>query len=142
MDPQPGVLSVADNVSIREYVERIMAEADLRYQQRFDAQQEGLKQALSAAKEAVVKAETSTDERFRNTNEWRQTYDDLASKKLGRDEYESAHKVLEDKIASLEKRINLSEGRDTGISASVATGIAVASFLVALALVLWNILHR
>jgi hypothetical protein len=113
-------------------------EYDLRYQQRFDAQQEGLKQALAAAKEAVSKAEVAMEKRFDNTNEWRQTYDDLANKKLGREEYFTAHQVIEDKIAQLQKRVDTTEGNKTGVGELRSTAIAI----LALAIAAWVALHH
>jgi phosphopantetheinyl transferase (holo-ACP synthase) len=125
-------------VSLREYFEKLLIEYDLRYQQRFDASQEGIKAALQAAKEAVVKAEVAMEKRFDNTNEWRHTYDDLAQRKLGREEYITAHKVLEEKITQLQKRVDTKEGSNSGIGVAVSTGIAVAAVLATV----WLALHR
>ena len=129
-------------ISLREYLETLLREYDLRYQQRFEASQESIKAALEAAKEAVSKAEVAVEKRFDNTNEWRQTFDDLAQGKLGRAEYLTAHKGLEDKIGALEKRMDLAEGKTIGTSGVVALVIAIAGVLVGAMIALWNVFHR
>lgn len=68
--------------TLREHMAALLVEVDLRYQQRFDAQQraldaallsakEAVQAALQAAKEAVRKAEDSTEKRLGLLNELR-----------------------------------------------------------------------
>jgi hypothetical protein len=127
-----ATLSQSEAVSLREYFEQLLREYDLRYQQRFDASQEGIRQALQSAKEAVVKAETAMERRFDNTNEWRKTFEDLANRKLGRDEYMAAHEAVVEKIAVLEKRANMKEGTQAGMAVIITGLIAGAAAIVAL----------
>ncbi len=125
-------MSQSEVVSLREYFEQLLKEYDLRYQQRFDASQDGIKQALTAAKEAVVKAEAAMEKRFDNTNEWRRTYEDLATKKLSRDEYVTHHEALNEKVANLQKRIDVREGSSSGMGVVVTAAISVLAAVVAL----------
>lgn len=67
-----------------KHLAQIMNERDSQYRQRFDAQEKAVAAALAAAKEAVVKAETASDRRFENTNEWRATVNDILKRNEGR----------------------------------------------------------
>lgn len=69
-------------VSLKEHFERLLAEKDLRDQQRFDAQEKALtaalnadrlavQAALTAQEKAVTKAEVAADKRFDLINELR-----------------------------------------------------------------------
>lgn len=66
----------------------LLHERDIRYAQRFDAQQE-----------AIAKAEESNEKRFQNTNEWRQTINDRDQKFMPRMEYDRAHEELEKRLS-------------------------------------------
>jgi hypothetical protein len=68
--------------TIRAHFEAVLAERDLRYQQRFDAQEKALdaalasaekqvNQALTSAQQAVDKAEAAAERRFASVNEFR-----------------------------------------------------------------------
>jgi hypothetical protein len=58
----------------------LMAERDLRHQQRYEASSEALDSALGCAKEAITKAEAAYEKRFDNTNQWKQTFSELSGK--------------------------------------------------------------
>jgi hypothetical protein len=74
------------DVSLKEYFEALLADRDLRYQQRFDAQSKAIQDALTAAEKAVVKAEVATEKRFEGVNEFRQTLSDQAANFISRKE--------------------------------------------------------
>jgi DNA-binding SARP family transcriptional activator len=101
-------------------VERVNAlrtlidERDVRYNQRFQAQQEALTAALSAAKEAVAaallaadravsKAELAAEKRFESVNEFRGALSDQTAKLLPRVEADARFSNLEEKINRLDK---------------------------------------
>jgi hypothetical protein len=99
------------------HIAALLTEADLRYQQRYDAQQkaleaallaakEAVQAALAAAKEAVLKAEISADKRLELLNELR----------VGVATTEQLD-ALEKLVADLSKRLDRSEGRSTGLTA-------------------------
>lgn len=120
-------------VSLRAHVAALFAEANLRNQQRFDAQEKALlaaltadrlavQAALQAQEKAVVKAEVAADKRFDLINELRVG---IAT----RDEVQALEKivnVLRDEVTSLR-----SETR--GASAGRATLFTVGGLVIALA---------
>jgi len=61
--------------------------------------------AMTAAEKAINKAELATEKRFEGVNEFRDTLSDQAATFLARTEYISGHKVLEEKMNSLDRRI-------------------------------------
>lgn len=109
------------------------------FEQRLTDQDKAVQAALTAAKEAVLKAENATDKRFDSVNEFRQQLNDQTNTFLSRPEYNAQHKALEDKVSDLTDRVNTTDGKSSGVSASwgylvgflgiAATIIAIASRL-------------
>lgn len=111
---------------------RLLAEMDLRYQQRYDAQIKALNAALLAAekavatallsaKEAVNKAETAAERRFASVNEFRAQLGDQAATLMPRVEAEQRIASVAEKIGAtdvrmgeLTRRVDLREGRSGG----------------------------
>jgi hypothetical protein len=98
---------------------------DLRYQQRFDAQEAALRAALlaaekavgtalTAAEKAVNKAEISAEKRFEAVNEFRGQLNDYQAMLLPRTEYNAAHQALAEKITDLSSRVDKTEGSTRG----------------------------
>jgi hypothetical protein len=98
-----------ESVPIREYVDRRLADKDLRDQQRYDAQTKALEAAmvaadkavqaaLLAAEKAVNKAEVAAERRFESVNEFRAQLGDQAKTFMPRSEYEVQHSALADKM--------------------------------------------
>lgn len=116
--------------------QRLMAEMDLRYQQRYDAQikaldaallaaEKAVQSALTAAQQAVAKAETAAEKRFESVNEFRAQLSDQANTFVPRAEYEARMVTVADKISemggfinTLAARIDLREGRSGGQDAA------------------------
>jgi len=95
----------------------MLAEKDVRDQQRFDAQQLALRDALTAqekavnaaltaAEQAVQKAETAAEKRFDAVNEFRAQLADQAQTFMPRNEAQVLIDGQNDKIGGLETRIN------------------------------------
>lgn len=114
------------DVPLKEHLEVLVNELDKRQQQRFEAQQVAVKDALTsqekavaaalaAAKEAVAKAETASEKRFDAVNEFRQTLTDQTNTFLPRPEYNAQHKALEDRVTDLTDRINTKDGKSSGM---------------------------
>jgi hypothetical protein len=66
-----GIMRRADGVELKDHVACLLEEIDKRYEQRFEAQEEATRAALASAQLAVDKAEETTREWQRNSNEWR-----------------------------------------------------------------------
>ena len=99
------MLGVEDRVTIA-YITTLLAEMDLRYQQRFDAAnkaveaafmaqqtamqtaltaaEKAVQSALSAAEKAVTKAEVAAEKRFDGVNEFRKAYQDIIALQMPR----------------------------------------------------------
>lgn len=132
--------------------------ADLRYQQRFEAQSDALTAALQAAKEAVqaaqaaadravAKAEAAADKRFEALNELRQMLNDIVATMLTRNEAKQQFEAVAEKIDAvsshngrLEGRLDTMQGVDSGsramkqeTKALIGMGITILLALLALA---------
>jgi hypothetical protein len=132
-------------LSIKAAVEASQVAADLRYQQRFEAQsdalaaaflsqqtamqtalktaQEAVQAALAAADRAVSKAELAADKRFEALNELRQMLNDMVATLFPRTEAVQQFKTVSEKIEGNAKRIEIIEGR-LNISAGEGLGSA------------------
>jgi len=92
-------------VTLLEHIKALLAQMELRYQQRFDAQTSAINAALQAAKEAVTKAEMATERRFASVNEFRQTLSDQAATFISRTEFNA-----------LKERMDREAGHQGGLS--------------------------
>lgn len=125
-------------IGLREYIEALLTQMDLRYQQRFDAQGQALtaallaaekavQTALIAAEKAVDKANTANEKRFESVNEFRQALTDQTASFPSRVELQA----LAQRVSDLTDRLNKSEGRAGGASALWGYLIAAAAVTVA-----------
>jgi phosphopantetheinyl transferase (holo-ACP synthase) len=92
---------IPQRVPIKEHFEAILVEKDKRYEQRFNDQEKAVSAALTAAKEAVVKAETAAEKRFDSVNEFRKTLSDQTSTFIPRPEYTQRLNSMDEKINSI-----------------------------------------
>ena len=128
----------------RDAQTRLENERDLRYQQRWEAQnkavetamiaaEKAVNAALQSAERAVGKAEIATEKRFESVNEFRAQLADQSSTLLTRTEYLAGHKALEEKITGVKEN----QSASTGASQAVANGwkyvLAAGMFLLGLA---------
>jgi hypothetical protein len=149
----------------RRYVELRTAD-DLRYQQRFDAQEKAVRDALAAAKEAVtaaltaadravIKAEDAATKRFDAVNEFRGQLADQAAGFMPRAEYTVQHRAMMEKLddairRSDERYASIVNAQTALLSQQVgssttgdryrATILAVAAILVSVSAVLTAVL--
>ncbi len=111
--------------TLHSLVLRLFSEKDLRDQQRFEAQQKALTDALLAqekavsaallaANTAVGKAETANEKRLDAVNEFRGQLKDQAFTFLTRDAADARFSALVESISELKDRANRSEGRGAG----------------------------
>ena len=113
---------MTDTVPLLDHMLALMTEADVRYQQRFEAQTTAINAALLAAEKAVTKAEIAADKRFELLNELR----------VGVATKEQVD-ALEKRINEQAARLDRTEGRSGGLNAG--WGYLVGGFGVLLALV-------
>jgi hypothetical protein len=141
--------------SLKEYVLALMSQHDrrltelgmeknLRDEQRFQAQQTAVRDALTAqqqsvgaallaAQDAVNKAETAAEKRFDAVNEFRAQLADQAATLMPRQETQVLLDNLAQRITSLERRINEAGGRSSGLDAAWGYAIGALGFLIAVA---------
>ena len=123
---------------VKKLLIALIIERDLRHNQRFDAQEKAVAAALSAAKEAVEKAEAAADKRFEAVNEFRGTLSDQARTFATRAELGAALKGLDDKIYELKARADIAGGRQAGLSSGWAILIGAVSLAGAILAMLWR----
>ncbi len=130
--------------TLRQDLSRILDEMDRRYQQRYEAQQEGVAAALAAqekavnaaliaADRAVIKAELAAEKRFESVNEFRATLSDQAANLMPRLEAESRIQTIADKLAEVTDRLNRSEGKGTGLASAGSIMVAVIGVMIGVA---------
>lgn len=137
-----------------DYLLALIASADKRYEQRFEASQKALDAALTAQKEAttaafaaqekainaalasaeraVLKAELATEKRFESVNEFRGTLDNQQRTLIPRSEVDVLVRGLEEKIAQLTKQIDAMVAERVGIRGGWGYAVGVVGFLLAL----------
>jgi hypothetical protein len=104
----------------------LIDERDLRYQQRFDAQNIALSAAAATAKEAVEKAESSVNDRLTLLNELRQgvaTTEQLAALEKIVDVIDSRLQTVESERAGAGKLV-------TKVYAGIGTAVAIIGLIV------------
>jgi hypothetical protein len=84
--------------SLKAHYDTLLTEKDLRYEQRFQAQQLGIRDALASAERAVSKADAATEKRFDGQNEFRDQLRDQAATFMPRAEYDRAHNDLVERV--------------------------------------------
>lgn len=95
----------ADELALREYVDV-----------RIDSLDRSVQTALTSAKEAVLKAEAATNERFATVNEFRGSLSDVSRVQMPRSEAEQANAALSERIDRLTTQVNDMASRSQGIS--------------------------
>jgi len=101
-------------VLVREQLEAISRERFALINQRFVDAEKSVAFALTAAKEAVTKAEAASEKRFEGVNEFRATLGDQQRTLMPRAEAELRMKSMEDQIAAIQ-RANVEQfGKSTG----------------------------
>jgi hypothetical protein len=115
-----------ESVSLKEHIEKILAEKD-----------KAVNIALAAAKEAVQVAEVNAEKWRANANEWRSAMTDRERTFLARGEFEAYKTAVEKALAVEKERGDKDDGKHTGVnqgwlmaSGIVAFAILVVGFLV------------
>lgn len=100
--------------TLKEYVMQRFGDNQKAVDAALVAQEKAVAAALAATKEAVIKAEVATEKRFESVNEFRAQLADQSNTLMPRQEYTVQHKALEDKLADLTTRVNVSEASKKG----------------------------
>ena len=119
-----------EDVSLREYVERI-----------FDEREKALQLAFKAQQEALAIATTALNRELEHLNNLRQEINQNRTEYLMRAEHHTAHAVVLDRIAALEKRMDKASGQGSGLSLAwmIIMGLIASAGAIAL---LWQVLHH
>lgn len=96
--------------ALREFFNRLIEEHDRRYESRFRSQEESVKAALAAVKEATDKQEANNERWRQNSNEWRAAMQDRENKFPTRMEMEGKFQSLFEKVDAIEQSISKEEG--------------------------------
>lgn len=115
--------------SLKEYFDLAVTSLEEKIDQRFQS-----------TKEAVDKAEITTEKRFENTNEWRKSYEDLIRTNVPRKEYEVGHERLLDRVSNVERKLEKIENIKEGANIVWAYILAGVSFVAAIVSVTINLL--
>ena len=118
-------------------IKAIMDERDIRYTQLADAKEKAISAALAAAEKAVTVAEINSQKWRENANEWRQAMDDRETQFVKADNYQTTIGNLSKDIKELKARIDLNDGRGTGIHQLWIIIVAVISTL-GILVMLWT----
>ena len=119
----------------------IFNERNIAINQRFEAQEKQNALALTAAKEAVAKAETAAEKRFDSVNEFRGQLKDQAATFMPRAEVEIRLKPIDTKLVEIDQRLTQIVSRAEG-SAQLWQGITVALGLVLTSILVFFAVRR
>ncbi len=119
-------------LTIREYFDRLLMEMDKRNDQRFAFQETAVAAALQSAKEAVIKAEVSVENRLKNTNEWRSTVEGLIANCMPKPEADRALRNLEEKISANTSLVTALIGEKRGTNAGWGYAVGAIGIIIAI----------
>lgn len=105
---------MTDEISLRQYVDMRFDEQAKALAAALSSQRAATAAELSSSKEAVAKAETATEKRFENSNEWRNTIETLQRTYMPRTESEGHWRTVDEKVDVLTSRIAAIEQRGRG----------------------------
>lgn len=135
---------------LKQHFDALLRARDLRFDQRFTAQQEAIHAALLAAKEAVSKAESATERRFDAVNEFRAQLADQASTFARQDNLSQALEGRDKLITALTERVRELELARSGMTggqarvmdqrAVIAGWVGAATLIIAVIVIVANVL--
>lgn len=123
----------ADAVSLREHLEALIREQDIRNGQRFEAQEKAVAAALTAAGQAVQKAEVAAEKRFDAVNEFRAQLSDQAGTFMPRAETEIRFTAMQEKVDLIAHQQALLAGRGGGRDQLLGYAFGLAGAVAAVA---------
>jgi hypothetical protein len=97
-------------MALQEEMDRRFTDLSSQLDRRFIDSERAVQAALAAAKEAVLKAEESANERFKAVNEFRGQLADQAATLLSRNEYAVQYRALGDTVTQLRQDLTRVDG--------------------------------
>jgi hypothetical protein len=134
---------VADDVSLREYVDALFMEKEKALQAALLAQEKAVAAALESADKAITKAEANAEKWRENANEWRGAMSDRDRELPSRREVDAQYEALSKRLEAVEHWQTRDSGKSAGIGSSVGAvigAVAIASGLITVIVVLANVL--
>lgn len=131
-EKEPSGLST-DNLKM--HYDKVLEEMDRRYEQRFIAQESASRAAMTAAQEAVHKAEVAAEKRFDSVNEFRATLADQASTLMPRAESTLRWEAVSERVTKIENLLAADVGKSQGLNAAwgyLVGAIALAATVVSI----------
>ena len=116
------------NENIRGVREQMLAQAET------FARKAEIEQAIAAMKEAVIKAENSTEKRFEAVNEFRNQMGDMQASLVRKTEVDIRFDALENKLETAVRNLSASDFRRGGRDNALYLGIGVLAWLAAMAI--------
>ena len=118
-----------ERISLREHLEAIIAANDRRYEDRFTAASAAVTTAMTAAKEAVLKAESATERRFESVNEFRNTLADQQRTFIARSEVDVLRQAMTEKVDGLTKTVDRLMAQRQGAASGWGWAVGVVGFV-------------
>lgn len=116
--------------TLKEFVDRLFAEHDRRYEQRFQAQQDATRQASESAHTAIQKSEEAVNNRLQLLNELRKEVTDDRALLVPKSTYEPAHRELEKWKEKTEVRLNTIETRSITWTSAIGIFFVIIQVLI------------
>ena len=112
----------------RRYDE-VLAERDIRYQQRFDATEKLVNLGFESAEKAITKAESATEKRFEGVNEFRAQLDAQQRTFMPRAEVQVMESAALNRLTQLEKQIDTLLAERKGAFTGWGYAVGVVGFI-------------
>ena len=126
----------------QERLEAIIGERFERFAERIASMERLLEERISGMSHAVSIASVEMNRRLEGMNEFRAQINASEMKYMTRQEWDSAHRMLEQQVRAIETRLDRREGETTGIrmtgSLLMTIIVAAAAFL---GIVAWFMTH-
>jgi hypothetical protein len=122
-------MHASDGVTLEKYFSSVLSEMNLRYEQRFAAQEHATRAALASAQLAVDKAEVNNEKWRGQANEWRGTMDDREKNFARRESLEAVEKKV-DELESLRDIASGKASQNSVIGAYVLSAIGLLVIII------------
>ena len=120
-DPRP------EYISIVVYFKELLREHDLRYEQRYMAQERAVNAAVIASEKALQKVENAVEKRFESVNEFRQTLSDQTHTFVPRMEFEVVRDALRAEATRVSSILDGLKGHSSGLASGWVYLISIVS---------------